>query len=193
MFNFLNNVKGEILRLFFVNEVKNFYLTEIAKKLHKKTGEVQRHLNQLVAEGVLQDDYRGKMRFFYLNKEYSFYRELKNIMEKKFGLKNKLTDFMVSLRGVKAAFIFGSFASSKETNLSDLDLMIVGNPNQDKLIDGIKKIEDMFGREINYHVYKEKEIEDGLKKHNKFLLEIFSSPIIILTGYINEFKSITRK
>jgi predicted nucleotidyltransferase len=114
-------------------------------------------------------------------------------MEKKFGLKNKLTDFMVSLRGVKAAFIFGSFASSKETNLSDLDLMIVGNPNQDKLIDGIKKIEDMFGREINYHVYKEKEIEDGLKKHNKFLLEIFSSPIIILTGYINEFKSITRK
>jgi predicted nucleotidyltransferase len=141
MFDFIKNGKGRILELFFRDPAKEYYFREIAKELGQKPGEIQAYLNSLVKEGVLLDRKVANLRFFKLNKEYPLYNEIKSIVSKTLGIEAKLKDLVDGFGSVKYAFIFGSVAASKENSLSDIDLMLIGEVNEDSLIKRINLLE----------------------------------------------------
>jgi predicted transcriptional regulator len=77
--------RAALLRLFFGDLDGDFYMHEIGRILGKKPGVFQRTLNNLVAEGVVESEYRANARYFYLNKNYPFFNELKTIVLKTVG------------------------------------------------------------------------------------------------------------
>ncbi len=182
MLNFLKNGKGEILKLFFQNPGKEYYLREIAKNFNKEPSHYQKYLNNLVDDGVLLDERRGNMRFFRLNQEHALYEEIKSIISKTIGLENELKQLVDNINNVECAFIFGSIAKGSENNNSDVDLMLIGSIDQDILIDFISQAEGKIAREINYHVYSRQEIMEKIKENDVFISNIFSSSIIKLKG-----------
>ncbi len=182
MLNFLKNGEGEILKLFFEDSKKEYYFREIAKNLKKEPSHYQKYLDNLVDDKILLDERRGNMRFFRLNKEHPLYEEIKSIISKTSGLENELKKLIDKLDNVECAFIFGSIARGTENNNSDIDLMLIGNIDQEALTIMVSSIEGKIAREINYHIYSSQEIIKKIKEKNNFISNIFLSPIIKLKG-----------
>ena len=87
----------------------------------------------------------------------------------------------------KYCFIYGSFAKGEETGSSDIDLFIVSEIKEDKLIKIIQKLEKAIHREINYVLWNENTFSQKAKSHH-LLKTIKKSKIIMLIGNENEFK-----
>ena len=164
MLNFLKKGDGEIINLFFKNPDKEYYFREIAKNLKKEPSHYQKYLDNLVEDKILLDERRGNMRFFKLNKKHPLYEEIKSIISKTSGLENELKELVDKLDNVECAFIFGSIAKGTENNNSDIDLMLIGNIDQDALTTMISYIESKIAREINYHIYSSQEIIEKIKE-----------------------------
>jgi len=191
MLNFLKNGGGEILKLFFKDVEKEYYFREISKILNKEPSCYQKYLDRLVEDEILLDERRGNMRFFRLNKEHPLYEEIKSIVSKTVGLENELKEIVDKICGVECAFIFGSIAVGKENSNSDVDLMLIGEVDQNVLTPLLSLAEGKIAREINYHIYSKEEIIRKIKKQDGFLSNIFLSPIIKLKGDPYEFEGIS--
>ena len=187
MLDFLKNGKGELLSFFFRDVNKEYYLSEIAKNLNKEASFYQRYLDKFVKDGILLNERKGNMRFFRLNQNHPLFNEIRSIISKTLGIEGKFKSLVDSLPGVVCSFIFGSIASNKENCNSDIDLVLIGSVDQNYLIEKISILERELSREINYHIYEQQEIINKLKEKNSFLINIFTKPLIILKGNLNEF------
>ncbi len=168
-----------ILEIFFNHPEKFYYLRELARMLGKKPGVFQREINKLVEDGILESFYRANSRFFHLNKKHPLYGEVKSIFFKTIGVEGSLRKSLAEIKGIKRAFIFGSYPAGRERANSDVDLFVIGQINENILIKTILPLEKKFGREVNYHLMTEKEFKQK-KDENSFIKNVLSGKIIEL-------------
>ncbi|MDP3012393.1 MAG: nucleotidyltransferase domain-containing protein [Candidatus Hydromicrobium sp.] len=187
----LTKNRAELLKLFLTNPEKAFYMQEIGRILEKKPGTFQRTLNNMVSEGILTSEYRANARFFKANKKYPIYKELKSIVFKTVGIQGSIREMLEEIGNIKFAFIYGSYAKGKENYLSDIDLVIIGSPNEDKLIEELDELEKKIRREISYKIYSFKELKNEIKEKEPFTLEILRDKKIVLIGSVNELRKIS--
>lgn len=187
----LTKNRAELLKLFLTNPEKAFYMQEIGRILEKKPGTFQRTLNNMVSEGILTSEYRANARFFKANKKYPIYKELKSIVFKTVGIQGSIREMLEEIGNIKFAFIYGSYAKGKENYLSDIDLVIIGSPNEDKLIEELDELEKKIRREISYKIYSFKELKNEIKEKEPFTLEILRDKKIVLIGRLNELRKIS--
>jgi len=180
-----SKIRRKVFSLFFTNPEKKYYFRELQRLIGSSPGSLLRELNYLVEAGILEDEFRGNLRFFQVNKKYPLFSELKSIVLKTEGIVGKIKEILLKEPKVKTAFIYGSFAKKDEAALSDVDLMIIGEPDLISLKRRIRRLEDWFGREINYSVYSPKEFIQK-KKESDFVNYILAEPKIVLVGKINE-------
>jgi predicted nucleotidyltransferase len=173
--NFTKN-QNLILELFFNDPQKEYYLRELGRILKKQPGVFQKDINKLVENGILLSVFKANSRFFKLNKNNPLYKELKSIFFKTVGAEGQLKRILKDVKDIETAFIFGSYAKDKEDSFSDIDLMIIGNPDEDYIIKEISKLEKRIDREINYHIFSKQES----KKENSFLKGVLSGKKIVL-------------
>ena len=186
----LTKNKAEILRVFFTNPEQSFYMQEIGRALGKKPGVFQRTLNNFVEEGVLESERRANARYFWINKNYPLYQELKSIVFKTVGVQGSIANILIKIKGVVFAFIYGSYAKDKEHKTSDIDVMIIGDINEGDLITKLDELEGKVKREINYNLYTLEGFKFDLKKKNSFLMEIMADKKIMLIGSEHELRKI---
>jgi len=175
-----------ILELFFNDPEKEYYLREIGRILGKEPGVFQKDINKLVEKGILLSRFKANSRFFELNKKYPLYKELKSIFFKTVGAEGRLREILKNIKNIDVAFIFGSYAKNREDSFSDIDLMIIGDPEENFLIEEVSKLEKRINREINYHIFSRKELKDKVKKKNSFIKGVLSRPKIFLIGNKDE-------
>lgn len=184
----LGRNKSEILGIFFNAPDKSYYTGEIGRILNKKPGVFQRALDKLVNEGVLESEYKGNQRYFWLNKNYIFYNELKSIIFKTTGLLHVLKQGLSVIKGIKYAFVYGSFAIDRYNYLSDVDLFIVGDVEENEIMEMADKVEKTSGREINYKILSREKLKAYLRQKDPFILSVMGNKKIFLTGDENEYR-----
>lgn len=187
--NFTKN-KTLLLEIFFANPEKTYYLRELGRLIGKEPGVFQRDINGLAERDILISEYKANSRFFRLNKTHPLYKELKSIFFKTVGAEGKLKEILKDIKSIKIAFIFGSYAKGKEDSLSDIDLMLVGKPDEDLLIAKISELENKLNREINYHIFSLKDWKKKIQEKDSFIKNILSGPKIFLIGDKNELSRI---
>ncbi len=180
-----------ILKTLFDNPEKSYYLRELGRTINKEPGVFQRDINKLVERNILTSEYKGKSRFFKLNKNHSLYKELKSIFFKTLGAEGKLRELLESFRSIKAAFIFGSYAQEREDSFSDIDLMIIGRLDEDHLITEISKLEKKLDREINYHIFSPDDWKNKVQEKDPFIKNIIAKEKIFLISDKNELSGIS--
>lgn len=89
---------------------------------------------------------------------------------------------MQEIEHIKIAFIFGSYAKGTEDSISDIDLMIIGNPDEDKLVSIIRKLENEIDREIYYHIYSPADLKKKIIDKDSFIGNILTGSKIYLIG-----------
>lgn len=182
-----------ILEIFFNHPERSYYFRQLGKIIGKEPGVFQRDINNLVESGYLLSQCQANSRFFKLNKSHPLYNEIKSIFFKTLGAEGKLRSELEQVENVQLAFIFGSFAKGKEDQYSDIDLMIIGDPSEDKLISKVSKVESLIGREINYNIFSASDFERGVAEGEVFLTEIIKKPKIFIIGNQNDLEKISRK
>ncbi len=104
------------------------------------------------------------------------------MVSKTAGVEYSLRSELAKINKIKTAFIFGSFASKIESERSDIDLMIIGNPDITKLNNKVSLLENKLKREVNHVVYSMEEYQLRKKDNSQFVLDILKKPKIILIG-----------
>ncbi len=189
----LTKNKAELLKVFFTNPERSFYMQEIGRAMGKKPGVFQRALNNLLEEGILESERRANARYFWINKHYPLYEELKSIIFKTVGIQGSIADVLSQLKEIHFAFIYGSYARNKEHKDSDIDVMIIGNVDEDTLIAKLDRLENQLKREINYRLYTLNGFKLDIKNKDAFLLEVLKEKKIMLVGVESELRRICQK
>ena len=186
----LSRNKALLLRLFYSNPDREYFMQEIGRILDKKPGVFQRTLCDMEREGILISVYRANARYFRANKDYSLYEEYKSIIFKTVGIMGSLKEILEKARRIDFAFLYGSFAKGEENYLSDIDLVIIGSPDEMEIIRDFEKLEKNLSREINYRLLTSTEFVNGIRQKDAFLLGILNEQKIMLVGEKNELQQI---
>ena len=177
-----SKLREELLALFFTNPNKKYYLRELERLLNFSVGNIRRELIKLESSGLFLSENKGNLVYYYLNQSYPLFEELKSIIFKTSGAPKILQNFLEKLNGISQAFIYGSFAKGEEKEDSDIDLLIIGEVNEDKLIEVISKLERRLQREINYAIYGKEDFKKKKEERNPFILDILKEKKIFLIG-----------
>lgn len=177
-----SKIRRAILKKFLTNPENKYYVRQLASLLFVSVGSLHKELAKLENEGILSSQYLGNLRLFSVNKEHPLYKEIKQIIFKTEGIEGRLKDVLRDISGLKAAFIYGSFAEGKERADSDIDVFLLGQIEEDKIISKISKLENEFSREINYTIYTESDFRKEKNKRNSFILNLIKGPKIFLKG-----------
>jgi predicted nucleotidyltransferase len=186
----LSKNRAVLLRLFFTNPDQTFYIQEIGRILDKKPGIFQRNLYDMEREGILISEYKANARYFRANKDYPLYKEYKSIVFRTIGAVGSIKEVLEKAGGVDFSFLYGSFVKNKENYLSDIDVIIIGSPDENKIMRNIEKLEKKLKREINYKLYLPKEFRDSVRRKDPFLMGVLEDRKIMLIGGENELRKI---
>jgi len=189
MINFLeitkSRLRNKILLHFFTNTDDEMYLREMALRLKEDPGNLSKELSKLEKEGIFISQFRGKQKYFFLNKTYPLFNELKSIIFKTIGIQGSLQNIINETGGIVSAFIYGSLATGKENASSDIDLYLVVKGsvfNENNFISKINDFGKTISREINYIYYSEEEWKEQVSENDSFIVNIKMEPKIVLKG-----------
>lgn len=172
-----SKAREKILQLFFFDPEKKYYLRELERILDIPVGNIRREFLTLEKLGLFKREKMGKQVYYLLNKNSALFEDFKSIISKTIGVVGTLSKELKKIKGIKSAFIFGSFAKNKEDSSSDIDLMIIGDVDEDLLIAKISKLENLFRREVNYYLVDEKEWEKKCRE-DSFIKSVLYGPKI---------------
>ncbi|MBU1062160.1 MAG: nucleotidyltransferase domain-containing protein [Candidatus Omnitrophica bacterium] len=181
-----SKIRRDLLALFFTNPSKRYYLRELERMLGYSAGSIRRELLKFQKDTLFETHRTGNLLYYSLNAKHPLFNELKNIVSKTVGLEGLLKKTLSSIKKIEIAFIYGSFGSGKEKFSSDIDLMIIGDPDTSLLYGNIAKLEKKLGREINPTVYSMEEYKAKKKDKSGFIIELLENPKIMLTGEEND-------
>ena len=177
-----STTRKKIFQLFFFDLTKKYYLRELERMLNISVGNIRRELISLEQSGIFKREKMGNQVYYSVNKQSPIFNEFKKIIAKTIGSEALVKNSLKNIKSIKTAFIFGSFAKGEEDSLSDIDLMIIGKPDEDVVISKINKLESRLSREINYHIFSMIDWQKKIKQQNSFLKNILSKPKIFLIG-----------
>ncbi|MFB0566264.1 MAG: nucleotidyltransferase domain-containing protein [Candidatus Aminicenantaceae bacterium] len=177
-----SKIRRDLLALLFTNPSQKFYLRELQRLLGYSVGSIRRELLRFKKDNLFNTQKIGNLLFYSLNTNHPLYEELKSIISKTIGVEGSLRKILLSIEKIKISFIYGSFASTRQKAFSDIDLMIIGNPDVSILNEKIARLEKRLKREINITIYSYEEYSAKKKAKREFILDLLKNPKIMLIG-----------
>jgi len=182
---FTSRTRSKIITLFMLNPQEDMYVREITKKVQENVNSVRRELSNLEDMGLMVSRKRGNLKYYSINHDFPIYPELYMMVMKTEGVPHLLKDNITSLGQMELAFIYGSFASAQARPDSDLDILLVGNIDEDLLIQKLATLEKQLSREINYVLFSKEEYQERIKNNDSFIIHILQEPKILIIGDID--------
>lgn len=176
-----------ILKILFLNSSSEFHANDIARKTGLAPSTIAKETPLIQNIGLVTRRTQGNLVFYKINNKSIIFNELKRIFLK-FEMLDEIIAKDLSKEKIKYALIYGSFAKGTESQSSDIDLLVIGDVNEDALLRSISKTERIVGREINYLLWKENEFMERVEKKIPLMKEISKTRIMMIIGDEDEFK-----
>ena len=175
-----STTRRKLLAIFFLSPKSRFYVRELERKTGENISAVRRELGILEKAGLLLSERKGNMAYYFANEKAPIFSEVRGIMLKTEGLGDAIRGALSGQKGMRFAFIYGSYARGEERAGSDIDLMIIGRISPQQIVGKIREAEKKIGREINYSIYPEGEFRKA--KGMGFIIEVMKGRKIMLIG-----------
>ncbi len=181
-----SRIRQDLLALYFTNPTQKYYLRELQRILGYSAGSIRRELLKFQKDDLFDTQKVGNLLYYSLNTKHPLFNELKAIVSKTVGIEGSLRNSLLTIKRIKFAFIYGSFAAKREKGTSDIDLMIIGNPDTSILNEKITEVEKKLKRDINPTVYALKEYRVRKRSKSGFITDLLRNPKIMLIGDEND-------
>jgi DNA-binding transcriptional ArsR family regulator len=146
---------GELLAWVFLHPETSYSVTDLAQRLMVSQSTVSREADRLVESGLLSERRRGNLRLLQADLGNPLARPLTELLALTYGPAAVLADALLALDGVDEAYVFGSwaarYAGAAGPPPQDVDVLVVGDADEDDLADAARAAERQLGREVNVH------------------------------------------
>ena len=177
-----SKVRQKVFRLYFSQTNRRYYLRELERLLDEPVGNIRRELLRWSKAGLFLREKVGNLTYYSLNKSFPLYEELKAIVSKTMGIEYILKEGLKGIESIVVAIIYGSVASGEDTGNSDIDVLLIGNPDMDELVNNVQEMEKELGREINYVLYTPEEFKRKKEARNTFIIDVLRNPKVFIIG-----------
>ncbi len=177
-----SSTRARLLTLFLTHPTEEYYLRELSRRTGQSLRAVQHELPRLERLGLLVVCRRGRQNFYRANERHPLFPELKRIVYKTAGMADVMRGAVGDIEGIEAAFVYGSVAKGGERAGSDVDLLVIGEPDPDVLHEAVRKAEETLGREVNLATMSPEEWRDRRASRDAFAAELLRSEKIFLIG-----------
>jgi len=159
---FGSKTRVKLLRLFYSNPNRSFFVREITRKIDEQINSVRRELSNLLSIGIITSDNTNNKLYYEVNQKYEYYEPLREIFGG--GLKPAATGSTavavrddesaaeIDLRAighVDLAVLTGQFTRD---NSAGVDILIVGDINPNALQKYVDELEARENKAIRYAV-----------------------------------------
>jgi len=177
-----SNMQQKIFRLYFSQTNRKHYLRELERLLDEPVGNIRRELIRWSKAGLFLREKVGNLTYYSLNTSFPLYEELKAIVSKTIGIEHILKEGLKAIESIRVAIIYGSVASGEDTGNSDIDILLIGNPDMDELVNNVQEMEKKLGREINYVLYTPEEFKRKKEAQNTFIIDVLRNSKVFIIG-----------
>lgn len=189
---FTSDARVKILTEILLNSEREYHIRELSRITDVSPIHVQKELKNLESLGLLRSKKKGNLALYMLEKDSTISDDLKRIFLKTEGVGTMLFKGL-DKKKIRYALIYGSFAKGTETTKSDIDVLVIGEIDEDSLLDSISKVEKRIGREINFIHWTPKEFVQKAKEKIPLLVDILRTDVIMIVGEQSEFKRSIKK
>ena len=181
--------RRRVLGLLLLHPEEQYHVREIARLTETVAGTLHKELSALAEAGILLKQTIGNQVQYRANKDCTIFPELSSILRKTSGVVDILAEALAPIEDkIDLAFIFGSVAKGKETEGSDIDVLIVGDVTFTDVVGAFYQSQDALGREINPKIYSAGEWAGLLSNKEAFVGNIMESPKLYIIGTADELK-----
>jgi DNA-binding transcriptional ArsR family regulator len=145
--------QGVILALLLGDPDLELSLTEIAARTGAPHPSVHREIQRAERAGLVTSRKIGNTRLVRANTASPYYAGLAEVLTRAFGVPSVLAEILQPIRGITAAFIYGSWAARHAGQeglrpVGDIDVLILGEPDRDQLYAALAAAEERLGRPV---------------------------------------------
>lgn len=189
---FTSSTRVKILTEVLLNSDREYHIRELSRLIGISPIYVQKELKNLQELGLLTSTKKGNMVMYTLDKNSVISDDLKRIFLKTEGVGAELLK-RLDKKKIQYALIYGSFAKGTETTRSDVDLLVIGDIDEDPVLSAVSKAEKRIGRQINYIFWTPKEFSQKARQKIPLLADILKTDVIMIIGEWREFKRFIKK
>lgn len=185
MISLRSKLRRRLLTFFYLNRKARVYVRQLAEAIEADSTNVSRELRRLEKDGLLRSETEGRQVYYSVNSGYPYLKPFFALLKGSIGIEPALRDALKSVPGVDSAWLVGSFAKGEQDAESDIDLLIVGDPDQTRLAQDMRKAEKVLRREINYTVLTPRELKRRLKAGDPYIADLWNGARVELIGHGN--------
>jgi len=158
----------KLLLKFFLNPENSAYLRGLETELGESSNAIRLELNRLEEAAMLQSEVQGNRKLFKVNRKHPLFGEINSIVKKYFGLDMVVEWIAKRLGNLQAVYLGGDIARGKDSDI--IDLVLIGEIDQQYLLQLIEKAEKIVKRKIRYLILNTIEFEVYALKNEELLL-----------------------
>ncbi len=147
----------KLLLKFFLNPGTRAYLRGLATEFGESTNAIRVELNRLTDAKLLKSVHAGRTVQYRANKQHSLFKDLQSVVKKFVGLDKVAEELAAKLGDIQAAYVIGDYAKGNDSGL--IDLVLVGQVDDEKLKEVTKKTEELIDRKIRTLVLAPTDLE----------------------------------
>lgn len=178
-----SQVQGDLLALLYLHPDAEYSLTEAASEIGASVKTVHTEASRLVHAGFAADRRRGNIRLLRAVTDSVVSGPLTDLLAVTYGPRPVLSDLLSTVKGVRLAFIYGSWAArylgEPGPVPNDVDVLVVGSADLDDLDQAAREAQQILRRPINirrvrFSVWKSSDPADP------FLASVRERPLLLL-------------
>jgi len=151
----------KLLLKFFLNTGTTGYLRGLESEFGESSNSIRLELNKFEKAGMLSSYAKGNRKYFKANDSHPLFKDIHKIVLKHTGIDKLIETIISRLGALDAVYLVGQF--SKGIDSAIIDILLVGNIDEEYLVKVIQKAETLIDRKVRYLIYSQDEFEKSAK------------------------------
>lgn len=177
---FGSKTRAKLLKLFFENPEKSFYVREMTRVIDEQINSVRRELLNLESIGIIKNETFDNKIYYSANSKHPFCRPMIEIFSKKVDTihekdikENTWEDYCRPIKN----YLKGLVVTNRLPGQDGIDMLIIGNDKTKKLTRWAEVVEKKQGKPLNYAIMSPDDFTYRRSVHDRFITEIFEMEI----------------
>ncbi len=177
---FGSKTRAKLLKLFYENSEKSFYVREITRVIEEQINSVRRELSNLESIGIVKNETYDNKVYYSANLKHPYAHAMVEIFSKKVNLRKdrdvKQSSWEEYIKPVKK-YVDAILVTNRALGQEGIDLLIIGNDKTKKLTHWAEVVEKKQGKPLNYVILSAEDFAYRKSVRDRFILDILEMEV----------------
>ena len=166
---FSSKARLKLLSTFLLNPDEEYFIRELTRKLDEQINSIRRELDNLKKIGLLRSRVKNRKKYYYTNKEFVIFNELRDIFLKAMNNDSDLIKNIGKMGEVELLLLSGVFVGQD----APVDILVVGDIDKEKFQKLLSESSKM-GKDLKFTSLTKRDFLYRLECKDKFIHELIA-------------------